>query len=102
MEAPARVGFWVVVLALMVSAAPAFAGGDFVQQMSDKISTVMPIVAGLLAMIAAVVVGGTAYYGSNNTGKWVGKFIVGTLFVLGATLGKDLLPALRDFFGIGK
>lgn len=103
MDRVRRVGAAALAVLLLVgsSAVPAGAA-DFVGNLRDKIATSIPIVAGLLAMVAAVVVGGVAYYGSNNTGKWVGKFLVGTLFVLAATLGADLLPALRDFFGIGR
>jgi hypothetical protein len=93
----------VVVLVALAASSPAFAQGAFdVNAVRDKIATNIPVVAGVLAMVAAVVVGGIAYYGSNNTGKWVGKFIVGTIFVLAATLAGDLLPALKEFFGIGR
>ena len=103
MDRVKRVAVTALMVAMLVGSATVPASAeDFVGNLRDKIATSIPIVAGLLAMVAAVVVGGVAYYGSNNTGKWVGKFLVGTLFVLAATLGADLLPALRDFFGIGR
>ena len=102
MDRQARVGVIAAVVLLLAGAATPALADDFINNLRDKVAESIPILAGLLAMVAAVVVGGVAYYGSSNTGKWVGKFIVGTIFVLAATLGADLLPALRDFFGIGR
>ena len=103
MYRPSRGAVAALAVLLLSCLFPTVAAADpFVENLRDKVADSIPIIAGLLAMVAAVVVGGIAYYGSNNTGKWVGKFIVGTIFVLAATLGTELLPALRDFFGIGR
>lgn len=98
-----RAGIGGLAVLVLFGLFPATVWADpFFERLRDKAADAIPIIAGLLAMVAAVVVGGIAYYGSNNTGKWVGKFIVGTIFILAATLGTELLPALKEFFGIGR
>jgi type IV secretory pathway VirB2 component (pilin) len=91
----------VAVVTICSPVAHAAGGGDPFAGLGDSLQSNIPIWAGIMAMIAAMVVGGALYYGSQNAGKWVGRFIGGTVFILLATMGRDLLGWLSTTFGIG-
>jgi hypothetical protein len=82
------------------AAALATAGPDPFSGVAQSVTQNVANWAGLMAILAALVVAGVAYFGSSNTGRWIGRFIVGTLFVVLATMSTGLLPWLRSLFNV--
>jgi hypothetical protein len=95
-----------IAVALMAGSAPVYAasgsGGDPLGGFSDAVQTNGSNWVALMMAIAAIVVAGAIYYGSQNAMKWVGRFIAGTFFALLATMGpQGVLEFLSGLFRFG-
>lgn len=91
-----------MVVSLMASAPAHAAGDDPLGGFSEAVQTNGSNWVALMMVIAAIVVTGAIYYGSQNAMKWVGRFIAGTFFGLLATMGpQGVLEFLSGLFRFG-
>jgi hypothetical protein len=88
------------VLAALV--APVVHADDPFSSMESTISTSSKIWAGALVLIGALVAGGAIMFGSQNSGRHLGKFLAATAILLLTLKGSSLITWLSSAFGIGQ
>ena len=95
--------FWVVLLLLVaILLAPAVRADDPFSSLESTISTSAKIWAGALVLIGALVAGAAIMFGSQNSGRHLGKFLAATAILLLTLKGSSLITWLSSAFGLGQ
>lgn len=84
-----------------VAAAPAHAQDPFAN-LENTISNNAKLWAGAIVLIGAVVSGAAIVMGSQNSGKWLGRFLGGSVLLLLTLKGQQLLAWLSSSVGMGQ
>jgi hypothetical protein len=96
--------FRVALTLLAVSAlavAPALAQDPFAS-LESTVSNNAKLWAGAIILIGAVVSGAAIVMGSQNSGKWLGRFLGGGVLLLLTLKGQQLLQWLSSSVGLGQ
>jgi hypothetical protein len=99
-KARARVAFEVLA-ALAMSAAPALAEDPF-SGLTSTVTSSANLWAGAIVLIGACLSGGAIIFGSQNSGKWAGRFLGGSAILALTIKGASLLTWLNSNLGIAK
>ena len=91
----------VLVTATVLTAAPAFAQDPFAN-LESTVSSNAKLWAGAIILIGAVVAGAAIVMGSQNSGKWLGRFLGGGVLLLLTLKGQQLLQWLSSSVGLGQ
>jgi type IV secretory pathway VirB2 component (pilin) len=90
-------------LLVMTAAFPATAHAqDPFGTLENTVSSNAKLWAGAIVLIGAVIAGASIIMGSQNSGKWVGRFIGGSILLLLTLKGQALLQWLSSGFGVGQ
>ena len=98
-------GWLKVLLTLLMlsalAAAPALAQDPFAS-LESTVSNNAKLWAGAIILIGAVVSGAAIVMGSQNSGKWLGRFLGGGVLLLLTLKGQQLLQWLSSSVGLGQ
>ena len=89
-------------IALFLSLAPVARADDPFASIESTISASAKIWAGALVLIGAVVAGGAIMFGSQNSGRHVGRFLAATAILLLTLKGASLITWLSSALGLGQ
>ena len=97
-----RVVIAVLAMTLFAAVAPVAHAEDPFASIESTISTSARVWAGALVLIGALVAGGAIMFGSQNSGRHVGKFLAATAILLLTLKGASLITWLSSALGFGQ
>jgi hypothetical protein len=98
MTQPCRRSLSLLVLAVLLPAAPALAADPF-SNLADTITSAGAKWAPALMVLGALTAGGAIVMGSHESGRWAKNFLMGGIFLILAGLGAAILQKVQSIIG---